>query len=243
MPRTLCISDIHGCYDEFNKLLNEVGYSPYDQLILLGDYEDRGFKSKEVIEQVKTLVDKNGVVALRGNHDQMFLDIFNGGDDYLFLHNGGIHTIESYCGMNWFEQYDGFEFNRYLQAKEFIKKNYSEHIEFLESLPYYYEDDLHIYVHAGINPFYEDWTKQPKDDFIWIRDIFLNNKIDTHKKVIFGHTPTINMNGNSAEVWFQDDKIGIDGGCCFGYQLNCLEIIDGHYNTYSIDSSLKSDKN
>lgn len=41
--RTLVISDIHGCYDAFNKLLGKVHYdSAKYQLILLGDYIDRG---------------------------------------------------------------------------------------------------------------------------------------------------------------------------------------------------------
>jgi serine/threonine protein phosphatase 1 len=241
MQRTFVISDIHGCYHEFIKLLSEVGYnSKKDKLILLGDYEDRGFYSKEVIVKVMQLA-SDGAIALRGNHDYMFLDALSGGDDYLFLHNGGIQTIESYVGYNWFEKHQGFDFNRYLEAKEFIKTHYAHHIEFLKSLPYHHEDESHIYVHAGLNPAYEKWTEQPVDNFIWIRDIFLNNKTTVDKTIVFGHTPVINLH-DSGDVWFKEDKIGIDGGCVFGYQLNCLEIIDGTYNTYSVESGSKSKK-
>ncbi|TVY09833.1 metallophosphoesterase family protein [Paenibacillus cremeus] len=240
--RTFVISDIHGCHDEFNKLLKECGYnSKTDHLILLGDYVDRGFKSKEVVSQVMKLVYEDDAIALRGNHDQMFLDIFSDEpDDYLFLHNGGISTIESYCGLNWFEGYQGFDYMRYLQAKEFILKHYTNHIQFLRSLRCHYEDDNHIYVHAGLHPMYENWKEQPAEHFIWIRDIFLNNKTSVDKMVVFGHTPTVNLH-NSAEVWFSEEKIGIDGGCVFGYKLNCLEIIEGSYNTHSVDSRLKRD--
>jgi|SRR5690606_12147363 len=74
MERILAISDIHGCCDELNRLLELVKYNfTTDQLILLGDYVDRGFKSKDVIHKIKVLTDE-GAIALRGNHDQMFID-------------------------------------------------------------------------------------------------------------------------------------------------------------------------
>ncbi|MFS1518622.1 metallophosphoesterase [Bacillus sp. SCS-151] len=74
MKRILAISDVHGCNDEFLKLLDKANYnSETDQLILLGDYEDRGLKSKDVINQIIDLQNK-GAISLRGNHDQMFLD-------------------------------------------------------------------------------------------------------------------------------------------------------------------------
>lgn len=35
IERILAISDIHGCYDELNRLLEKVNYSSSDQLILV----------------------------------------------------------------------------------------------------------------------------------------------------------------------------------------------------------------
>ncbi|MEC0209708.1 metallophosphoesterase family protein [Paenibacillus ehimensis] len=238
--RTLVISDIHGCYDEFVNLLSVIKYEPAeDELILLGDYCDRGFKSKEVIDFILNLHKDSNTIVLRGNHDQMFLDALNGGDDYLFLHNGGIDTIESYCGLNWFENYQGFDFNRYLEAKKFILTHYKQHIDFLNSLPFYHETEEFIFTHAGLNPFYENWKEQPNDNFLWIRDIFINNITQVDKTVIFGHTPTINMKDEDCGIWFGGDKIGIDGGCCFGFQMNCLEICEEGYKTYYVESKSK----
>ena len=43
MRRTLAVSDIHGCVDEFKQLLDKVNFNAEeDQLVLLGDYVDRG---------------------------------------------------------------------------------------------------------------------------------------------------------------------------------------------------------
>lgn len=53
MKRMLVISDIHGELEKFEGLLAAVGYNPEkDQLILLGDYVDRGPNAKGVIEKL-----------------------------------------------------------------------------------------------------------------------------------------------------------------------------------------------
>lgn len=235
--RTLVISDIHGCYDEFNLLLKKVEYNPLeDELILLGDYCDRGFQTKEVIEHVILLHEEWGVTALLGNHDQMMLDSFNLNDDSYDAHwirNGGMQTIISYCGHDYFPS--GFEWDTYNKAKKLIKTYYKHHLEFLSNLKLYHETEKYIYVHAGINPIYEDWRKQPQDDFIWIRNKFFDYPTGIDKVVVFGHTPTINLHSNE-DIWFGPlgDKICVDGGCAYGFQLNCLEISGEGYTSHFV---------
>ncbi|WP_308860236.1 metallophosphoesterase [Paenibacillus radicibacter] len=91
IKRRLVISDIHGCYDEFIRLLGKVFYNhKEDQLILLGDYCDRGKNSKKVIELIKYLNEECGAIVLKGNHDQMFVESILEDDDSNFLLNGGL---------------------------------------------------------------------------------------------------------------------------------------------------------
>ncbi|WP_369696067.1 metallophosphoesterase family protein [Paenibacillus lautus] len=233
------MSDIHGCYDEFNRLLSEVRYQPeQDQLVLLGDYVDRGSKSKEVIEQVMELRDESAV-TLRGNHDQMMLDAILLDTDEVnsrWIRNGARNTIESYCGADFFD--GGMDRSRYNEGKAYIKRQYEHHLSFLDTLPLYYETDTHLFVHAGINPGVEDWKQQPPHDFIWIREPFFNYHTGINKTVVFGHTPAVNLH-DSEHIWFCDDgdKIGIDGACVYGKQLNCLEITEQlEYRTYFVRS-------
>lgn len=233
MGRILVTSDPHGCLRQFNELLRLSRYNPQeDKLIILGDYGDRGPQSKEVIEQVKSMVEEWGVIALMGNHDEMMFRALDGDVEYdeVWLNNGGLQTLESY-GISIKES---FTWDQYLKAKEFINLNYGHHIDFLRSLPLYYETDTHIFVHAGLNPCYsDDWKLQPEDSFLWVRDMFIWNKTELDKMVVFGHTPTINIHGVE-DVWFGGDKIGIDGGGVFGLQFNMLEIgEDGEYKVYS----------
>ncbi|RTE06214.1 metallophosphoesterase family protein [Paenibacillus whitsoniae] len=231
MARTLAISDIHGCAAEFKALLEKVSYKPgEDRLILLGDYVDRGPASKEVVEHVMKLVREHGAIAIKGNHDARFLEVLGETDNVTemkFFEHGGIQTFQSFSGSKLLD---------IQQSKERIRATCREHIDFLRSLPLYYETETHIFVHAGLNPAYTDWKTQPERDFIWIRAPFLQQRTVVDKPVVFGHTTTMDLHGKG-DVWFESDKIGIDGGCPYGYQLNCLEITEGlQYRTYSVPS-------
>lgn len=232
MERILAISDIHGCYNHLVKLLLKVDYNPdKDQLILLGDYVDRGTRNLATLNFVKDLVEKYGAIALRGNHDQMLLDWLESPSEHSFTYfmNGGLDTIKEFV----VNPNDIACLDTYIDWSVQIKEKYKDIIEFLNSLPYYYETDKYIFVHAGINPFLKDWRNTTKDEFIWIRDEFLDNDHNSEKTVIHGHTPTKYLH-DSADICFGNKKIGIDGACAYGYQLNCLEIVDDTYKQYSV---------
>ena len=219
MNRNLMISDIHGHLNAFEQLLAKVDYQPaHDQLILLGDYIDRGPASKETIEFVMDL-QANGAIVLRGNHDDWLLQWLQDPSQVSpnFLLNGGMETIQSYLH----ELGDDFSIQKQTEWATSIRENHPTHINFLNDLPLYYEHEAFICVHAGIDPLQIDWKNTSKEDFLWIRKEFHNSIIDANKPIIFGHTPTKGLQKH-AGIYFNDNKIGIDGGYTFGYQLNCL---------------------
>ena len=80
-PRTIAISDIHGCLAALDTLLAAIEPQPADTLVLLGDYIDRGPHSRGVIERLLALQQKCHLVPLLGNHDEMMLDIYDGQTD------------------------------------------------------------------------------------------------------------------------------------------------------------------
>lgn len=51
----------------------------------------------------------------------------------------------------------------------------------------------------------------------------------------YGHTRTIELHGKP-DIWFQPDKIGIDGGCAYGLQLNALTFLNGVYTSYRVQA-------
>nr|WP_289037086.1 metallophosphoesterase family protein [uncultured Allobacillus sp.] len=219
MNRNLMISDIHGHLNAFEQLLEKVNFQPAsDQLILLGDYIDRGPSSKETIEFVMDL-QANGAIALRGNHDDWFLQWLQDPSQVSpnFLLNGGMETIQSYLD----ELGDDYSLPAQEEWASYIRENYPAHVEFLNELPLYYEHEEFICVHAGIDPLQVNWKNTSKENFLWIRKEFHQGEIDSDKPIIFGHTPTKGLQAH-AHVYFDNNKIGIDGGYTFGYQLNCL---------------------
>lgn len=226
MKRTLVISDIHGELDMFSRLLAHVNYNPkQDQLILLGDYVDRGPNSKELLNKVIELK-KQGALVLKGNHEDMMIKALTNNDERTWRHwahqNGGGKTLQSY----------GFKEVDYLvpEGDVFIKpilksEVLSQHIQFIQSLDHIIEWEDTIFVHAGIHP-QKNISDTDHYTLMWIREKFYN-EYHGEKTVIFGHTATKNLHNDPSNhaVYFGKNRIiGIDGGAVYGGQLNCLEL-------------------
>lgn len=200
------IEDVHGNYKELKDLLNKINPDfKKDQLIFLGDYIDRGPQSYKVIRLLIDLQEKHGkdhLVLLRGNHEDMAID-----------------NIE-YDRIDSFNGYDK-TFGDFRNNKDSIENYY----ELFKALPLYYEDQSFIYVHGGIMPGLA-MERQYEEDLLWIRKEFYESSLTFIKPVIFGHTPTVNINGTYSP-FIKKDRIGIDTGLAYGGRLTALEIQDG----------------
>lgn len=239
MQRTLIISDIHGELQLFEELLQVSNYNPKnDQLILLGDYIDRGPQSKEVLEKVMQLKEE-GALVLKGNHEDMMVKSLVLGEERAWRNwtgrNGGNKTLESY----------GFVASEFIVNEEdtFVKPELhsdllDKHLEFIQNLDYYVEWEDTIFVHAGVHPEKKIEETDPYE-LIWIRDVF-HNGYTGEKTVIFGHTPSKNLHKdeNDHSIYIGENNIiGIDGAAVYGGQLNCLEL--PNRKVYAVSNSKK----
>ena len=78
MTKYFVIADVHGFYDEMIDGLNKAGFdkiNPNHVLISLGDAMDRGPKPLEVVEYLVNLPRK---ILIRGNHEDLLQELFNG---------------------------------------------------------------------------------------------------------------------------------------------------------------------
>lgn len=202
---TCVIGDIHGCHAALQQLLPLVRHQA-DTIVFLGDYVDRGPSSREVLTTLIRLTKEHAnIVPLLGNHDQLFLQYLEGEDraaSALFLRVGGVETLASY-GLS-----------ATAQPAEIAQHVPPEHIAFLQSLPYFWEDEHAIYVHAGLQPG-RHLSQQSSQWCLWARNSFLQTTCNFGKPVVFGHTVF-------PEPLMQDDKIGIDTGAVYGGRLTAL---------------------
>jgi len=197
--RLLAIGDIHGCRTQLQNLLSLVAPTAHDQLVFLGDYVDRGPDSAGVIEELLALRGQlPRTIFLRGNHEQMLLEVLDGGDPTIFVYNGGGRTIASYQALD-----------RWPPPPS--------HQEFLRTLPTSYATGEFIFVHAGLRPGIAE-TDQHPDDLLWIRASFLDSSYDWGKTVVFGHTPF-------AQALLEKQRIGLDTGCVYGGRLTCCDVL------------------
>lgn len=140
------IGDVHGKYDLFEKLIHY--YDPtIHQLVLLGDLNDRGPRTKECFLLGKQLVEETGAIYLRGNHEEYFLQFLQAPEDWYapYIRNGGKETFESLLHPGASEEYSPTEISMMIQSR------YPELIEFLVQRPLYYEWENYLFVHAGVD--------------------------------------------------------------------------------------------
>ena len=61
-----CISDVHGEYDLFERLLSKIGFSNDDVMYICGDVIDKGKQSLKVAKRVASMPN---VHTILGNHE------------------------------------------------------------------------------------------------------------------------------------------------------------------------------
>lgn len=153
------ISDVHAHYDAMKKIVDQIRHfldKGDSRLIMLGDFIDRGPASYECLRMAFDLQQIYGmdkVVALRGNHEEWFLDFLFRGEDIWLKEDKHYRTSGTFLFDEQKEvlkkMYDREEVLSYL--KECIKKNHKELISWLKKLPYFYETETQIFVHAGVD--------------------------------------------------------------------------------------------
>lgn len=185
MSRYIAITDIHGELEKLENLLSKIKTKPEDIFVFMGDYIDRGSKSKEVVDRVIKQSETHKCIYLIGSHEYAMMHT-KVDDYYKFLYDnyGGPATTRSYGSF------------------ENIMKI---HGNFYKSLKFYYLTDKYLFVHAGINPD-RSLERQNEVDLVYIRGKFIYSKHNLPQKIIFGHT-------EFDKPFIAEDKIGIDLGC------------------------------
>lgn len=212
------VSDLHGCYDKYRKLLECLHMTSDDSLYILGDIVDRGSEGMKILLD---LINRKNVFSCRGNHDhcaQILLRSFVLPDDgyfadgleeafRLWLSDGGSPTYE-----------------------EFLKLDESEQravLRYLGSLPVYKK------LTVGDQKFFLAHTVPEKTKMLnihnWKNSDFIMGEPEYEKTyfedtiIITGHIPTGFIDPEFAgRIWKGNNHIAIDCGAVFGNPLGCI---------------------
>lgn len=236
---TYVMSDIHGCYDEFLTMLNKIGFTDHDTLVLAGDYVDRGHQSLEMLQWIETKPDN--VIFLCGNHDIEFacnVELLNqfakdgmnkdSNEETLLLYalfsqvalqeGGGTSIFDYYGTISELITVYGVTLNQLLTWTDCIWDMAYFHMLEMNNKQY-------VIVHAGYtetldNANMEGHYESLDDFYVYARDdAYINGGIE-HGVIIAGHTPTImeeELPYNYGNVYMMYDE---DLDCTF-YDIDC----------------------
>lgn len=237
--RTFAIGDIHGDLDALKRVLDRIpALDDKDTLVLMGDYLDRGPQSAQVVEFIRHELPKRvpgKLVALRGNHEDGWLRVASGGwpDFVIPKVNGCLPTYRSFIGQPWFEgDKPTPDEMKTMALGQFMPDDV---VDWMNSLPYWYEDEHAIYVHAGLVKRDGKWLHPSETDnqtlLLWVRtmEFFKDYR---GKRIVCGHTSTDNLPPELSsytpedplDMWVGENVTVIDTGCGKGGFLTVLEL-------------------
>ena len=226
------VSDIHGCYEEYCKLLEKIHFSIEDTLYVLGDVVDRG---PEPLKVMLDMMKRPNVYLILGNHDYLMLAVMNRlskeineenlangtlDEDLLmnysdWMNDGGDRTVKQFAGMNRDEMMNILDYVQDALIYDVIEVN----------------GKTFVLTHAGIKGYSEE---KELDEYHFSDFIF--HRMDYNKPcfqgpdtyLVSGHTPTCLIREDQQFLVYENHRhIAIDCGCVFGGKLAAYCLNDG----------------
>lgn len=205
-------SDIHSAYDKWMESLNNAGFNINNNdhsIILLGDLCDRDEKPLECLEFVNHLLDKDRIICILGNHEDLLNKAINRKKfEHYDYHNGTVDTVNIIVGRDSKGYKDGL-FIPDDVALTRVKLN-DLWQRYFKSCKLYYETDHYIFTHAWVS--YEPLTSS------WN---YHHNWRDTEDPNVLRDWYDNGIWANPFKKWYQNGMKGIDG----------KTIVCGHWNT------------
>lgn len=227
------MSDLHGQYDLYIKMLEKIKFGKDDTLYILGDVADR---SAGGIKLLLDMMKRDNIIPLIGNHEHMAYNVLKKfcveitEDNYdkqidektydmygLWMYNGGDETLKNFMRLGKEDRervldYIG-EFDLYAEVcaggKEFVL------------------------AHGGFENFSEDrdLSDYSLEEIAWARCDY-NKRYFKDKYLVTGHTPTALIDKKySGRIYKKNGHIAIDCGAVFTGRLGaiCLDTMEEFY--------------
>lgn len=237
------VGDIHGCFNDFINLKNQIEDSDPDAVFfLLGDIIDRG---PNVIEMLLWAMDNITIDGkyqmVLGNHELEVIDWYQ----YHYIPWLEV-SIPKYTMPRTY-----YDFSDVMEENDLLDKEHLDGtIKFFKERPLYINLKVEgaLNYHARIaHAWYPDknYLKTcDEEDYVWSR-LHINKEFEDleykNAVLIHGHTPTqdqecVKYGAPAGLIWFKKRSINLDCGCCyktFKGKLGavCLENLTEYYSS------------
>jgi serine/threonine protein phosphatase 1 len=218
--RVIIVGDIHGCFDEFMRLLDVCQYSPGDVVVATGDLVDRGPEIAETLDWFRAV---DGAYTVEGNHENKYRRYLMGNP--VKIANGLDETIEqcrdldSKCLVAWLGSLPHMIRLPDIETSDGVK-------------PFYV-------VHAGVDG-RKPIDRQRRETCLYVRNLdgktFFDDEdgfpwwetLDGSYVVASGHIV-------NEEVQPNDSAYCLDGGAVHGGEMRALVIENDNLTVRSVD--------
>lgn len=230
------MSDIHGDFEKYEKMLQKIKFRDADLLYILGDVIDRG---KNSIKILSDMMMRSNVIPVLGNHEYAACVCLPKLLEEITDESIASLEEEDYRNLIEWSNIGG---NTTIKELVKIPKEEREYIlEYLEEFSLYEEVEVNgrefVLVHAGLEHFSPE---RPLDDYDLSELIFETpdyDKVYFEKKyLVTGHLPTrvifardqgllleeVPKEKYSDQIFQKNRHIAIDCGCSYGGKLGCL---------------------
>jgi serine/threonine protein phosphatase 1 len=219
--RIYAVGDIHGRLDLLERLVDRIQVDATlrpdasVRIVVLGDFVDRGPSSATIIDLLTRLKTEPNVVVLRGNHEAIMLDAYDGNHSAmdLWLEHGGVATLKSFGA-----DLDAVEIDDTRAMIKIARRVIPRRVvAWLRKLPTHVQFGRYYFVHAGIRPGVP-LADQRDEDRLWIREAFTESPDDHGAVIVHGHTVY------DTGVSFAPNRIGVDTGAYLTGILSAVAI-------------------
>lgn len=209
--RYYVVTDIHGFYSEMEASLRESGYfldKEEHKLIICGDLLDRGGETLKIQSFVLDLLAKNEIILIRGNHEDLLLDLVDRANEWLNVDldgnphykNGTLQSALDLIGLSIPEAIlHPSDFASRVKETPFYKT-------IIPAMKDYFETEHYIFVHGWIpctvlgnatdtdstflyDPDWRDASKERWAKARWINGMAAASRgaIEENKTIVCGH--------------------------------------------------------
>lgn len=251
-------ADTHGYFEAFHAALEEKGFfadpEPH-KLIVCGDLFDRGTGAKELQGFFLDLMEKDQVILIRGNHEDLALELLSEWDQGAYLYHHHLHnrTVDTVCQLTGAAANDFKVFPLRVRGL-FQKTPYIQAI--IPEMLDYYETKHFVFTHGWIpcTRLFDgprsyryiknaDWRNASREE--WSKARWYNGMEAAHQGVIepgktvvcghwhcsYGHARFEGRGGEFDDVpvfdpYYGDGIIALDACTAVSGKVNCIVLAD-----------------